>query len=323
MKIEMETVLLKEVTKNQNSMRIFFTIIITGVLLFACSEPSNQEKHISQGMDPSEEQLTVGQEPKLTEYCQCLESAITALDLVMSDDLESTNHLNQTLGEECLKYKEYSESEALKESAKCPEIRKKYQEKLEKQMEQLMKEIENPTVDYKNFVSNGSGKSKGLKFTLKYPSSWASQEADRPNIVRKFMGKNIGLMINIQILEDNLTFEGMPESDKKELFDIMYSKEGLKMMFPGHEIITSDPNQKIDGIRCVSLQTRSKEKRLNYYVYSKNLFYQMIYNEYLIQLNFAVIEGEEGYSSIESRFESNLPLFKSMANYFVITSQWE
>ena len=36
------------------------------------------------------------------------------------------------------------------------------------------------------YKSDGSDKSKGLKFQIKYPKNWTEREADRPNIVKMF-----------------------------------------------------------------------------------------------------------------------------------------
>lgn len=39
------------------------------------------------------------------------------------------------------------------------------------------------------FVSNGSGKAKNVPFTINIPKSWLAKEADRPNIVQKFVSE--------------------------------------------------------------------------------------------------------------------------------------
>lgn len=40
------------------------------------------------------------------------------------------------------------------------------------------------------YESNGSGKAKGVRFSFKVPYSWGQKEADRPNIVQKFISQN-------------------------------------------------------------------------------------------------------------------------------------
>lgn len=40
------------------------------------------------------------------------------------------------------------------------------------------------------FCSDGSGKAKGVAFCIKIPKTWQAQDADRPNVVKKFINRN-------------------------------------------------------------------------------------------------------------------------------------
>ena len=65
---------------------------------------------------------------------------------------------------------------------------------------------------YQKYNSNNNSKAKGVDFTVRVPKSWKSQEANRPNIVRKFTSNN-GYLIedtfseSIMLLVQDLPFE--------------------------------------------------------------------------------------------------------------------
>ena len=42
----------------------------------------------------------------------------------------------------------------------------------------------------KKFISNGTGKADGLKFSVKYPYNYTSVDGDRPHVIRKFYNKD-------------------------------------------------------------------------------------------------------------------------------------
>lgn len=53
---------------------------------------------------------------------------------------------------------------------------------------------------FQKYNSKDNSKAKGVDFTVKIPKSWKSQEANRPNIVRKFTSNN-GYIIEDAFME--------------------------------------------------------------------------------------------------------------------------
>jgi hypothetical protein len=67
-------------------------------------------------------------------------------------------------------------------------------------------------------------KAKGVNFSLKAPNGWECQEADRPNIVKKFVWKTNNFLV---LVKDGLTFVSRNQA-KEFLNDEDFKKEFLQ-----------------------------------------------------------------------------------------------
>lgn len=169
--------------------------------------------------------------------------------------------------------------------------------------------------NYYQYSSNGEGKSLGIKFTVKYPTTWKSTEGDRPHIPQKFMGKYESLIIYINKINDTVF--------SQETVNLIYTREGLQQLLGVDSFIKYDLNQQIDGIRAATAIFYAKTKRLDFEIFTKNLAYVMIYKNYIIKLHFILSTNPSNKFLVDQQYKTYEPLFRLMANSFVLISQWE
>lgn len=71
---------------------------------------------------------------------------------------------------------------------------------------------------YNTFSSQGLSKAKGLNVTIKTPKSWQEQEADRPNIVKKWISQNGTGLDTIMLVVKNSFDSEISLNDVEELY---------------------------------------------------------------------------------------------------------
>lgn len=168
------------------------------------------------------------------------------------------------------------------------------------------------------FFSKGIGKSQGLKIHFKYPKSWKSIEGERPHVVRRFAQSDnfVGALILVNKQDEELT-----QAEINEFF----TTEGLKYIIPASgNYISSNNSLKIEGLKAGSVEFTNLGSRMNRYFYSHNLNYVFIYKQYIVSVQFIVINKiGESNSSVTDRFKKVKPLFYQMFNSIVIDNIWE
>ena len=178
--------------------------------------------------------------------------------------------------------------------------------------------------DFKNgktkiCTSDGTGKSKGLKFQFKYPSAWNEYEADRPNIAKKLGYRNGEIQAMVYVYKLN---KYPSQNEKKQIL----SEEGIKYLLsnPNYEyenVITS-LNLKIDGEDATSLAYEMKIKRLDQTALHKSLSYLIVYKDYQVIISFGITTLDKDFD-VQTTYLTYEPLFKLMASSFVIISKYE
>lgn len=169
------------------------------------------------------------------------------------------------------------------------------------------------------FSSLGAGKAQGLKIHCKYPKSWESIAGERPHIIRKFIQSDgsgtVMSMIMVNKQEQELTQEEIAE---------FMTTEGLKSIIGNATYIASNCNLKIEGLKAGSIEYARSDVRGDQTFYSYNLDYLFPYKQYLISLQFMVIDKVgETKESLYNRYKKAKPLFAMMFNSIVIDNIWE
>lgn len=191
---------------------------------------------------------------------------------------------------------------------------------------QLIAQLPSECIEFKNgqtskFTSDGSGKSQGLKFSIKYPQSYTPKEGERPHIVKKFNGGGEKCDIVITILKLPQT---PSPSEKKE----MLSKSSLLEMaaYP-MKALTATDGLIIDGESAgfvefyMTRKANAADQNVTLRAFSR--MYCISYKSYLIQITFGVGSTISSESALKTRFDNYKYLFSYVVNSFVILSKWQ
>lgn len=167
------------------------------------------------------------------------------------------------------------------------------------------------------YICDGSGKGRGLKFSIKYPQSWKSEEGNRPHIVRKFYNDDMSAQVMIWV--DDLEF--IPS---KSEVDDFFTTENAKNMIPADGRYIKSNTTVIEGEKSLVIDYTVKRERLGTIFTSKYRMYSIFYKSYLLQVLFNVSQAphEEPKDLIEE-FEKYEMLFNAMINSFSLISKWE
>lgn len=167
----------------------------------------------------------------------------------------------------------------------------------------------------------GHAKAQGLDLSLKYPSSWRSEEGIRPHIVQKFTGQAISgitpfCMIIVQELPAwaSLFMQG-------EVMDEVLSENIRDMVPPGADVLDSGLT-KLDGEAGAWLKYYYAQERAGMNVGMYSLQYILFYRGTMIAIQCSVGGVADEKDLLEDAFLSHLPLFQSIGNSIVLHDKW-
>lgn len=175
----------------------------------------------------------------------------------------------------------------------------------------------NPELEFaeyrRKFVGKESDKSKGIRFQIEYPASWASLEADRPNIVKKFVSERGRGTEYALVMVNSLPPEAL--LSKREM-EYAFSPTNIRdFLAPGQSII-SERQITFDGLPGAMFVLRTTTDRMGHQISIRSINYLTIYQHKIVMLQFSTLDNDITFA----RFE---PLFQLMANSAVILSQYE
>ena len=173
----------------------------------------------------------------------------------------------------------------------------------------------------KTFKTKDHIKSKNTDWNINLPKSWLSLEADRPNIIQKFisdMGNgNESVMLTVKDLD-------FPKNYKltKEDYDEIFNENTLKEMIPEGGKFKSFKNMTFDGIKGAMLESEQSIQRLDLLIKTKNIQYVFIFKNklYSISCTVATTNENDNLEKISQKFK---PLFTLIANSIVINEQYK
>lgn len=166
------------------------------------------------------------------------------------------------------------------------------------------------------YKSDGNPKSKGVNFTIKVPESWLSKEAERPNIVRKFISQNGSnpnmIMAIVYDIPQNIT---------------KINKEDLKYLcndIPHGSILRSCDKIVIENLPAIRQKMKMKMQRIDKVVDIEIVQYSIFFKNKVISLQ-GHIGNFENLSEKEllKRFKQYEPLFELVANSLVLEDMYK
>lgn len=170
----------------------------------------------------------------------------------------------------------------------------------------------------KKYISDNLQKSKGIEFSLEVPMSWISKEANRPNIVRKFISNN-GHSIEMAMV---LVYEFpdgkyLTESDIKSTVN----KKDMNEAIPPDSILKDFGYMKLETLPGYWQRYSMKIQRVKKVMAIEMLAYTIFYKDKLIQIQFQIGDFED--TDLDKRFKKFEPLFDAIVNTFVLKNIYQ
>jgi hypothetical protein len=171
------------------------------------------------------------------------------------------------------------------------------------------------------FRTKGHSKAKGVNFQIEYPRSWSSKEGKRPNVIKVFTSQNGRGQETILLMVKDIPLPSGYKITEQEL-DSLFSPQGLKEMIPkGASFISAQPIV-LDGKKGGMMVFDQTLQRLDVILALRGRFFITIHANKMIFIQCMVISKIGNQAGLNQQFRRLEPLFRLVANSFVIQSQY-
>jgi hypothetical protein len=171
------------------------------------------------------------------------------------------------------------------------------------------------------FKTKGHPKSKNTDWQIKVPRSWRAEEADRPNIIQKFISDfgtgNQSIMLMVKELQLPIDYK----ITKEELNDFFSEKE-MKDMVPDGGSFISFSKMTFDNNAGGMLVYEQIIKRLDLEIKIRMAQFMFIRGNqmYILQCS---VSSEKAETNLSIEMQKYLPLYKLVANTIVVNDQYK
>lgn len=172
------------------------------------------------------------------------------------------------------------------------------------------------------YLSDGLGKAKGVAFSIEHPITWIAKEAERPNIVQKFVSENGQGPANFLILIKELLLESGEKITEEDISEILEPKY-IQSFIPNGGSYLNSGRLTLEGLPGFWMHYKLESSRVRSTVGMEVLAYTIYYNNKLIQIQGQLITSFNGESTVHVEFEKYEKLFDLMANSFIILNLYE
>ena len=172
------------------------------------------------------------------------------------------------------------------------------------------------------FRTKNHSKAKDVDFQIRYPISWRPEEGERPNIIQKFTSENGRGLEGFTLMVMDIPIPLDYTLTEQDLDDFFVESE-LKGIIPeGGKFISAKPIV-LDNHKGAMIICEYIGQRVDITITMRNLIFITIYERKMIQIlcSVAALPGEE--SKLQERFNRFEPLFKMIANSFIIQGQYQ
>ena len=170
------------------------------------------------------------------------------------------------------------------------------------------------------FSTKNHSKAKGLNIGVEIPKSWSNEEADRPNIVQKFISEKGEGRATIQIIIKQIPYPDNYEPTKKEIEAFFTVNQMQEMVSSDGEFI-SGKEIILDNQPGGQLIFKEKIKRLDFEIDHQIVNYITIFKSRMVFLQ-CLVSGINT-NNLDSKFNKFYPLFRQVANSLLFIDQYE
>lgn len=172
------------------------------------------------------------------------------------------------------------------------------------------------------YRTNGTGKAKGVAFSIETPKTWAAKEGNRPNIVQKFVSENgrgfelLLVLIKEAPLAPN---ETITEKDVAEILNPTHIKDFL----PGSAEYVASGKMTLENLPGFWVHFKMNMSRVRSSIGMEAIMYTIFYKNKMIQIQGQVTTSANGESMDRGGVKKYEKLFDLMANSFVIANMYK
>ncbi|KJG10730.1 hypothetical protein C0W96_02095 [Photobacterium kishitanii] len=177
---------------------------------------------------------------------------------------------------------------------------------------------ENPEREFidgfrKKYSTNGDGKAKGIAFMMEMPKSWVAKEANRPNIVQKFISKN-GKGSELFMILTLDTGQKITESDISEILN----QEDMQSFLPENTTYLDSGKLTLENLPGYWIRYKMDASRVRTTGSMEIMAYNIFHGKKLIQFQGQVITSINGTPINNGGISRYEELFDLMVNSFVL-----
>jgi hypothetical protein len=172
------------------------------------------------------------------------------------------------------------------------------------------------------YTTNGTGKAKGIAFSIEVPKTWDSKEGDRPNIVRKFISENGRGLESFLILIKDVQLQQGETIRENDVSEMLNSNDIINLLPDGSEYIDSG-NLNLENLPGFWVRYKMKMSRVRSSVEMETIIYTVFFENKMIQIQGQVMTSANGEALDNEGLKQYEKLFDLMVNSFVIPSMYK
>lgn len=172
------------------------------------------------------------------------------------------------------------------------------------------------------YKTNGSGKAKGVSFSIESPKTWIAKEGNRPNIVQKFVSENgRGLELFLVLIKE-IPLQPGEKITEKDILEILNPKD-IKDVLPDGSIYINSGKLTLENLPGYWVSFKMSMSRVRNSVDMETIMYTIFYKNKMIQMQGQVMTSINGKQSDSGGLKKFEKLFDLMANSLVLPDMYK
>ena len=172
-----------------------------------------------------------------------------------------------------------------------------------------------------SYRTKGHPKAKGVDFQIDFPRSWRPKEGRRPNVIQLMTSKNGRGLESILLMVKKIPLPSGYKFTEQELKDF-FSPQGLREMLPKGATFISAQAIVMDNKKGGMVVFDQTLQRIDQKIFIRSLHFITLYENKMIFIQCMVASQKDDQIDLTKRFRQMEPLFKLVANSFIIQSQY-
>jgi len=172
------------------------------------------------------------------------------------------------------------------------------------------------------YKTNGSGKAKGVAFSIESPKTWKAKEGNRPNIVQKFVSENGKGLELLLILIKNMPLQPGEKITEKDVSEFLNPKD-IKDFIPDGATYINSGKLTLENLPGLWVHFKMNMSRVRNSVAMETIMYTIFYKNKMIQIQGQVMTSVNGKQMDSGGLKKYEKLFDLMANSFVLPGMYK